>query len=273
MQISSFTHTGMVRRNNEDCCLVIPPWSGLAIRKEACLLAVADGMGGQNAGEVASGMAIKSAAEWFTSNVIDNISVQLLEDMFSFINASVWGYAQEHSETSGMGTTLTLMLIRGEKAMVGHIGDSRLYRLRNNQFEQLTSDHSLVAEQVRMGKLTVEAARIHPGRHILSRVLGGRQFVVPDIFEIDLQVNDLFMLCSDGISGMLENRQIEKVLVENKVSCVSRVLVDAANRAGGKDNSTVVTFVVNSLPVTFPGFFSFERLAKILASYGNAGSV
>lgn len=273
MQISSFTHTGLVRHNNEDACLVIPPWSSLAIRKEACLLAVADGMGGQNAGEVASGLAIKTAAEWFANNPLETLNVQLLEEMFSFINASVWGHSQEHPETSGMGTTFTMMLIRGEKALVGHIGDSRLYRLRNNKLQQLTHDHSLVAEQVRMGKLTPEAARVHPTRHILSRVMGGRQFIVPDIFETELQTGDVFMMCSDGISGMVEDDQIERLLVANQVSKTSRVLVNAANKAGGKDNSTVIVFRINSLPVTFPGLFSFERLAKLVTSYGNAGLV
>lgn len=273
MQISSFTHTGMVRRNNEDCCLVIPPWSGLGIKKEACLLAVADGMGGQNAGEVASGLAIKTAVSWFENNSIETLSLHLIEEMFATINAAVWSYSQEHSEASGMGTTLTLMIIKGEKAIVGHIGDSRLYRFRNNRLEQLTNDHSLVAEQVRMGKVSPEDARVHPARHILSKVLGGRQFVVPDVFETNLQAEDLYLMCSDGVFGMIEDKQIEKVLIDNPVPGVSRALVDAANKAGGKDNSTVVTFNVKSLPVTFPGFFSFKRLAKMLASYGNAGSL
>ncbi|HPW58562.1 MAG TPA: Stp1/IreP family PP2C-type Ser/Thr phosphatase [Candidatus Rifleibacterium sp.] len=273
MLISSLTTTGMVRHNNEDSCLVIPPWSSLAIRKGACLLAVADGMGGQNAGEVASGLAVRAIAEWFESNSLENFSPQLIEEMFATVNAAVWSHAQENPDTKGMGTTMTMMVIKGARAIVGHIGDSRLYRLRGGKLEQLTNDHSLVGEQVRMGKLTPEAARVHPTRHILSRVMGTRQFVVPDIFETELKSSDVLLLCSDGLSGMVEDFQIEELLRNTVPSRAAKKLIEAANQAGGKDNSTVVVAQIEELPVTFPGLFSFARLAKLLLSYGNAGSV
>jgi protein phosphatase len=263
----------MVRHNNEDSCLVIPPWSGLAIEKNACLLAVADGMGGQNAGEVASGLAVKCAADWFRANRFDNFSPQLLEEMFACVNAAVWGHSQEHPETSGMGTTFTMVLFHESRALVGHIGDSRLYRLRDKKLVQITNDHSLVGEQVRMGKLSPEAARVHPTRHILSRVLGSRQFVVPDIFETDLQVGDVLLLCSDGLSGMVEDSQIEELLTGCPVAKAARSLINAANTAGGKDNSTVVVVGIDSLPVSFPGKFSLNRLAKLIFCHGNAGLV
>lgn len=273
MQISSFTHTGMVRHNNEDSCLVIPPWSRIAIEKGVCLLAVADGMGGQNAGEVASGLAVKALAGWFADNSFEDFSPRLLEEMFAHANSVVWSHSQENPETKGMGTTLTLMLVRDSKAMVGHIGDSRLYRMRNKQLEQMTSDHSLVGEQVRMGKISPEAARVHPTRHILSRVLGSRQFVVPDIFEIDLQVGDAFLLCSDGLSGMVEDSGIRSIFLEKSTGNIAKSMVSAANKAGGKDNSTVVVAVMDELPVAFPGRFSFARFAKMILSYGNAGLI
>lgn len=273
MQISSFTHTGMVRKNNEDSCLVIPPWSSLAIEKGAALVAVADGMGGQNAGEVASGLAVRNVAEWFRAANFDNFSPQLLEDMFSTVNAAVWGHSQANPETAGMGTTMTLVLFRGSQALVGHIGDSRLYRLRERKLSQLSNDHSLVGEQVRMGKLTPEAARVHPTRHILSRVLGTRQFIVPDIFAIDLQAGDMLLLCSDGLSGMVEDHDIEKLLAGFPVQGAAKKLVSAANQAGGKDNATVVVAGIDALPVNFPGRFSFERFAKMIFSFGNAGLV
>lgn len=273
MQISSFTHTGMVRHNNEDSCLVIPPWSRLAITKGACLLAVADGMGGQNAGEVASGLAVKSLAEWFGSSSFDELSPRLFEDMFAHANSAVWSHSQENTETKGMGTTLTVLLVKDSRAMIGHIGDSRLYRMRNDSLEQLTNDHSLVGEQVRMGKITPEAARVHPTRHILSRVLGTRQFVVPDIFEVDLLVGDTFLLCSDGLSGMVEDSCIERLMVEGSAGNMAKVMVEAANKAGGRDNSTVVVARIDELPVTFPGLFSLARFAKMIFNYGNAGLV
>lgn len=273
MQISSFTTKGMVRHNNEDSCLVIPPWSSVAISKGAALLAVADGMGGQNAGEVASGLAVKNVADWFRAASFENFSPQLLEDMFASVNAAVWNHSQEHPETSGMGTTMTMVLFHGSQALVGHIGDSRLYRLRDQKLTQITNDHSLVGEQVRMGKLSPEAARVHPTRHILSRVMGSRQFVVPDIFATELQPGDVLLLCSDGLSGMIEDQQLEKLLTSSSVPQAAKTLVTAANRAGGKDNSTVVVARIEQLPVSFPGRFSLERLTKTIFSFGNAGLV
>ncbi|MBU1105256.1 MAG: protein phosphatase 2C domain-containing protein [Candidatus Riflebacteria bacterium] len=273
MRLSSYTHLGMVRRNNEDSCLVIPPWSSLAIERQACLFAVADGMGGQNAGEVASGIAMKSSIEWFSASAHEPLNIQLVEEMFAQINAAVWGHSQEHADTSGMGNTLTLMLIKGDRALVGHIGDTRLYRLRDGELVQLTHDHSLVAEQVRMGKLTPEQGRVHPTRHILSRVIGGRQFVVPDIFETDLQVNDVYLICSDGVTGMVEDAQIKDILLHNSPDSAAEKLVETANRAGGKDNSTAVTFAFEQLPVVFPSRYSLQRLASLLFNKVCAGGI
>lgn len=273
MRLSSYTHLGMVRRNNEDACLVIPPWSSLAISRQACLFAVADGMGGQNAGEVASAIAMKTATEFFAANAHNPMSIPLVEEMFSHINAAVWGHSQEHSDTSGMGNTLTMMIAWQGRALVGHIGDSRLYRLRGNDLVQLTNDHSLVAEQVRLGKLTPEQARVHPTRHILSRVMGSRQFVIPDIFETDLMVNDVFLICSDGVSGMIEDREIKEILTQNLPETASVKLIEAANRAGGKDNSTAVVFAFDQLPLVFPSHYSLERMFSILFNKVCAGGV
>jgi protein phosphatase len=263
----------MVRRNNEDACLVIPPWSRPAIERQACLFAVADGMGGQNAGEVASAIAMKTATDWFSTNAGNSLNVQMLEEMFAQTNSAVWGYSQEHPETSGMGNTLTMMIAWGNNALVGHIGDSRLYRLRGDSLTQLTNDHSLVAEQVRLGKLTPEQARVHPTRHILSRVMGSRQFVTPDIFETDIQVNDVFMMCSDGITGMIEDTRIKEILTGNQPENAAVKLVEAANKAGGKDNSTAVVLAFDQLPLAFPACYSFERLLKHLFSRVYAGGV
>ncbi len=264
----------MVRRNNEDACLVIPPWSGPAIRRQACLFAVADGMGGQNAGEVASSIAMKTIAESFSSSAGgSSLNVQMLEEMFSQTNSAVWGYSQEHPETSGMGNTLTMLIAWGGRALIGHIGDSRLYRLRGDSLTQLTNDHSLVAEQVRLGKLTPEQARVHPTRHILSRVMGSRQFVVPDIFETDIQVNDVFMMCSDGVTGMIEDVMIKEILTGNQPENAAVKLVEAANRAGGKDNSTAVVFAFDQLPLVFPARYSFERLINQFFNKVYAGGV
>lgn len=273
MRLSSYTHLGMVRRNNEDACLVIPPWSGPAIKRRACLFAVADGMGGQNAGEVASTIALKTAAECFAAGRNETLDLQQVEEIFVQSNAAVWGHSQKNPDTSGMGNTLTMLIAWEGRAIVGHIGDSRLYRLRNDNLLQLTNDHSLVAEQVRIGKLTPDQARVHPTRHILSRVMGSRQFVVPDIFETDLKVNDVFMLCSDGVNGMIEDSQIKEILTQNQPDQAAGKLIEAANRAGGKDNSTAVVFAFSRIPLVFPTRYSPERLFALLFNKVCAGGV
>lgn len=263
----------MVRPNNEDSCLVVPPWSDLSLKKGACLFAVADGMGGQNAGEVASGLAVQAAKEWLENNSVKNLSINMVEELFSQVNQTIWDYSQKHSEASGMGTTMSLMLIEGSKAVVGHIGDSRIYRLRNGKLEQLTNDHTLVAEQLRMGKLTPEQARVHPTRHILSRVIGGRQFVVPDIFFTDLQKNDIFLICSDGVTGMIMDEEIKHQLSGLDASILANMVVKAANAGGGKDNCTAITLKIEELPVVSPGRFSFARFRNVISHWGDAGSV
>jgi len=273
LRLSSFSHTGRVRHNNEDACLIIPPWSSYAIARKVCLFVVADGMGGQNAGEIASGISMKESLEFFQQGKCDCATVQEVEELIGHVNARVWIHSQSKAETSGMGNTLTLMLVAGNQAVIGHIGDSRLYRLRSNRLEQLTCDHTLVAEQVRMGKLSPEAARVHPTRHILSRAIGSRQFVTPDIFSIEIMKGDTFMLCSDGISGMLDDGAIENVLRTSSPETASVKLVDAANNAGGKDNSTAVVVNFDQLPVTFPAIISFNRIVMMLKNMRNTGAV
>lgn len=273
MKISSFTHKGMVRPNNEDSCLVVPPWSSLSIKTGLCLFAVADGMGGQNAGEIASGMAVKSAQSWLREGEASELSIEVVEELFAQINQELWNYAQSHSEASGMGTTLTILLIKGNKAICGHIGDSRMYRWRKGQLQQITNDHTLVAEQVKMGKLTPEQARSHPTRHILSRVLGVRQFVCPEVFEIDLQKGDLLLLCSDGVYGMLPDDEIARHLQQKEMQELAGSLIDAANSAGGRDNCTAVTLKIEELPVSNPGRFSLARLRNLISHWGEAGSI
>lgn len=273
MRISSFTHNGMVRTNNEDSCLVVPPWSSLSLKSGICMFVVADGMGGQNAGEVASGLAVGTAKKWLESSNVTQISLEVVEELFAIINQEIWAYAQSHPEAAGMGTTFTMLVMQKSLAICGHIGDSRLYRLRDDRLEQLTSDHTLVGEQVRMGKLTIEQARVHPTRHILSRVLGVRQFVVPDIFSVDVRADDVFLLCSDGVSGMIEDGEIARQMAQKEYEELAGSIVDAANKAGGKDNCTAVTIKIDKLPLENPGRFSLARLKNLISHWGEAGTI
>ncbi len=263
MEISSITDKGVVRHNNEDSLLVIPPWSNLAISKKACLFLVADGMGGQKAGEIASQIAVNHVKQWFSENSLASLDKQLVEDLINSTNEEVWNYSQKHPETSGMGTTFTIIIIKGNKAIIGHIGDSRIYRLNNNKISQLTHDHSIVGEQVRLGKITPEQARTHPARGILSKVLGSRQFIKADVFETEVEVSDKFVLLTDGIYSMIKSEEVENLIKNTPVDKLAKILVDKANKAGGNDNSTVIAFKVTEFPIIFPSKFSIPRIFKL----------
>ena len=271
MFVSSLTDVGMVRKNNEDSCLVLPPWSGDAIKKQFCAFAIADGMGGENSGEIASHIAVTSVKNWLFKSNVAKLQISDVEEMYGFVNAEIWDYAQKHPESKGMGTTLTFFIIKEDKAIVGHIGDSRLYRLRDGELVQITSDHSIVAEQVKKGLLTPEQARVHPTRHILSRVMGARQFVTPDVFFVDIKINDRFVLFTDGIYGMIEPKDLKRIISENNVNDLPAKLVEAANNAGGKDNATVISIELDKIPIEYPGQFSINRLSEHLKHRGMAG--
>ncbi len=264
MIISSKTDKGVVRANNEDSILAIPSWSKSAISKKACLFLVADGMGGQNAGEIASKIAVDYTNNWFENSCLDNIDTELVEDLVNSANEQVWEYSRKHPETSGMGTTFTILLIKNGKAIIGHIGDSRIYRLRNDELTQLTNDHSIVGEQIRSGKITPEQARVHPARGILSKVLGARQFIKADIFETEIQLNDEFILCTDGIYSMIGGEQMNLLIKDTDPENLASKLVDASNKAGGNDNSSVIAVKLDEIPIKFPSMFSFSRIFKML---------
>lgn len=263
----------MVRHKNEDSCLVVPPWSSIAIKRHACVFAVADGMGGHHAGEVASSIAMHESYEWFAQTNAAELNKSTLEDMVERVNNAVWAYSQAHPEVAGMGNTFTFMVVAQKRAMVAHIGDSRLYRIRKSEIKQLTHDHSFVAEQVRLGFLTVEQAKKHATKNLLSRVMGCRQFVSADIFEIDLQIGDEFLICSDGVYSMLSDEEIKSIITNSSADGAAKELVEAANRAGGKDNATAVVFAVDSLPLTFPMPWSLKRIRSLLINNVSANGI
>lgn len=265
MKLSFKTDKGIKRKNNEDSLMVIPPWDNSAISRKACLFLVADGMGGQNAGEVASKLAAEYAEEWFRKTKFDELTTNLVGDLINSANEKVWNYSRSHPESSGMGTTFSIIIIKDSKAIIGHIGDSRVYRLRDNTLQQLTNDHSIVGEQVRLGKLTPNQARTHPTRGILSKVLGARQFIKADIFEVDLKLNDEFVLCSDGVYSMMDVEVIEYLIKNTSSEKLADTLVEKANSSGGDDNSTVVAFKLDELPIRFPSSFSLSRVFKFFS--------
>jgi serine/threonine protein phosphatase PrpC len=228
---ASITDVGRQRQSNED-----------AFFERAPLFAVADGMGGARAGEVASRMAVEELASLDDSGTR---AEERLREVARTANRRIYDMAQSDSEHAGMGTTFTAVLVSGREVAVGHVGDSRLYRLREGGFERLTDDHSLVEELVRQGKLSPEEAEVHPQRSIITRALGPEKDVQVDTFTDIARDGDVYLLCSDGLSGMVSEEQIAQILTASRsLEDAAQALIDAANTAGGKDNITAVLFRV-----------------------------
>ncbi len=220
---AALTDIGLHRTTNEDSFVAAPP-----------LFAVADGMGGAQAGEVASALALETLTETLAGQAD-------LPAAAGSANASVWRAARTDRARSGMGTTLTAVLLHGDRLEYVHVGDSRLYLWRDEHLSQVTDDHSLVGEMVREGHLSREAAQTHPQRSILSRALGTEPDVEIDSGELSLQAGDALLLCSDGLSSMVADDTIAAVLAAvDDPARVARRLVGEAKSAGGHDNITVV---------------------------------
>lgn len=224
------TDAGRKRRRNEDSFVHEPP-----------LFAVADGMGGAQAGEVASRLAAAAFREFHEAD--DEDPEERVAAIIQEANRRIYERAQRDSQASGMGTTITAALLAGSSVAVGHVGDSRAYRLRGGRLEQLTEDHSLVADLVRSGRITPEEADTHPQRSVITRALGTDPEVDVDTFTVDAEPGDLFLLCSDGLTTMVDDEQIvETIGRAGMLAQATRALVRSANRAGGEDNVTVVLF-------------------------------
>jgi PPM family protein phosphatase len=227
---AGFTDPGRKRRRNEDSFVIDPP-----------LFAVADGMGGAQAGEVASRLAAAAFREFHDVDKLD--PEQRLAAIIQEANRRIYERAAGDAQVSGMGTTITAALVGGDALVIGHVGDSRAYRLRSGTFEQLTDDHSLVADLVRSGRLTPEEADAHPQRSVITRALGTDREVDVDTFVVPVEAGDLFLLCSDGLTTMIEDDEIRDLLSATRdLEQAGKGLVKAANKAGGEDNITVVLF-------------------------------
>jgi protein phosphatase len=220
---------GRRRRRNEDSYVVSPP-----------IFAVADGMGGAQAGELASRLAVEAMGEEQESSGEERLAILIRE-----ANRRIFARAHEDAAASGMGTTMTAALV-GEDGTVtiGHVGDSRAYLLRGDRIEQLTQDHSLVAELVRSGRLSAEEAESHPQRSVITRALGTDPEVEVDVFTVQAEPGDLFMLCSDGLTTMVDDEEIRQTLAQGRqdLEGAARELISRANRGGGEDNITVIFF-------------------------------
>jgi len=226
--------TGRKRRHNEDSYVIAPP-----------LFAVADGMGGAQAGEIASKLAAAALED------TDPGALSAPERVTSLIqeaNRRVHERAVSDPATSGMGTTMTVAFVEGTNVTFGHVGDSRAYRLRDGAMEQITEDHSLINELLKSGKLSPEEAELHPQRSVITRAVGTDPDVDVDSFTIEAEIGDVFLICSDGLTDMVPDAEIRDVLDKNHddLDRATKSLVAAANRGGGEDNITVIAFAISA---------------------------
>ena len=246
LDVAQLSHPGMVRPHNEDSVFV---------DAEAGLAVLADGMGGYSAGEVASGIAVsvisggllpelRSGRELSKVDVASGLThaAQLLQQQIAAANKGIYEAAQLRPECAGMGTTLVAAVFCGSRVSIGHIGDSRCYRMRGDKFEQLTHDHSLLQEQIDSGVLTPEQAKYSLNKNLVTRALGIEAIVPADIVEYRVEANDIYLLCSDGLTDMVEPEAVQGIVDEKRLdlALAAAELVDVANQNGGRDNISVV---------------------------------
>jgi len=246
LDIASLSHPGMVRTHNEDSVFVDAA-AGLAV--------LADGMGGYNAGEVASGIAVNVISngllpELRSDRELSKVDVTtglthaalLLQQQIAAANKSIYEAAQARPECAGMGTTLVSAVFCGNRVSIGHVGDSRCYRLRAEKFEQLTHDHSLLQEQIDSGVLTPEQAKYSLNKNLVTRALGIEAIVPADIAEYRVEPEDIYLLCSDGLTDMVDPEAVHAIVEEKRGELAGAAgrLIDLANQNGGRDNISVI---------------------------------
>jgi protein phosphatase len=268
LEFVSQTHPGMVRSHNEDS-VAYDATCGLAV--------LADGMGGYNAGEVASGIAVSVTATEIAHRLqyaspIDRdkesgeeLGVLLLRDNIQKANASIFYASQSQPQYAGMGTTFVSGLFYDNRVAVGHVGDSRMYRLRGEALESITRDHSLLQEQIDSGMISLEDARFSKNRNLVTRAVGIDAQVVPEIHVHDVQVGDIYLFCSDGLNDMVEDDDIRSVLhaMQGNLPLAAEQLIQMANDNGGRDNVSVILVKVK-------GGFALPRnwLTRLLNGIG-----
>lgn len=239
LSVTGLTDVGMARKHNEDC---------YQIDQDHKLFVVADGMGGHSHGEVASKIAVDTICDFIVGDRSRGESSydQRLEEAVRYAHDEVLRAIVKDASLQGMGTTVVGMHVNEHRAALAHVGDSRAYRWRNQELALLTQDHTWVHEQVQAGYLSEEQARHHPLKNVVTRALGSEKEVVVDLQEIELASGDIYLICSDGLTSMLDDSEIAQILRQDgTLEDVSQTLVNEANRRGGLDNVTVVLLAVD----------------------------
>lgn len=238
------TDSGRIRSHNEDSVTILKNGNN------EYLLIVADGMGGHRAGEVASSMAVTHMGKRFTSSSSigsKRDAVNWMNDNINEINKNILDYAEENPDSKGLGTTLVLALLTKDFLIFGNIGDSSGFVLKDKKLHKITKDHTLVNLLVQAGDLTEEEAKFHPKKNVLMKALGASEKAELDIFDVETDVDGIF-LCSDGLTNMLTNEQIEKVLDDSELEIEEKVikLIRKSNARGGTDNISIAYLMIES---------------------------
>lgn len=233
---------GLVRERNEDCFNIITGNAGIPVS-----FIIADGMGGHNSGDIASKMAVDSVSEGILKSVEnladENRILETIQNIMADANAGIFSVARELESLLGMGTTLIIAVVFNKKLFIGHIGDSRVYLIRRGRMTQITTDHSFVEELVQSGSLTREEAQNHPKKHVITRALGCAEYVQVDTLVCDMDDDDIFILCTDGLTKMLHEDEIKQIIedgITHEPEFICNELVRMANEKGGEDNITVM---------------------------------
>ncbi len=241
MLIFGKTDVGIVRANNQDT------YEYKYLNEDCCFAVVCDGMGGENGGQIASEIASKtiynSVVKNFKSDMTPKEYKHLIITAISEGNVAVYDESLKHKELLGMGTTAVFVMKCNNKAYVAHVGDSRVYLLKNDNFMQITKDHSVIQTLMEQGKITPEEAKTHPQRSMITRCVGISCFVDIDYIEITQIENSKFLLCSDGLTNSCSDAQIKEILQNNTNDKICDLLINSANDAGGTDNITAVLMV------------------------------
>ena len=243
--VAQRTDVGRKRQHNEDNVAYIIPKDEQLLARKGALFIVADGMGGNAAGEVASEIAVSTICNLYYQNTDPDVPANLVSAI-RYANLAIYQSAHENQQQSGMGTTCVVAVLRGETAFVANVGDSRAYLVRRGMVKQVTQDHSWVMEQIQMGNLSEEEARTHEMRNVITRSLGPFPDVDVDIFAEQLEEGDALVLCSDGLSGMMTDIDILRIVESFSPQESVIQLLEYANAQGGADNITAI--VIRVLP-------------------------
>jgi PPM family protein phosphatase len=248
MEVAILTEVGRVRENNEDSYLYWEAEDDDEFRRKGRLAIIADGMGGYEGGQEASRLAVETVRDVYGKAFRDDTQAALME-AFAAAHQRILSYAQEHSEFHGMGTTCTALAVQERRLHFAHVGDSRLYWLRNGEISRLTRDHSYVGRLVESGIVRSEDAETHPQRHILTAALGSGSQVAADVSQeaLVLEDGDTLVLCTDGMWSLVSEQEVGSVIEENSPADACGELVKMAMQRGGNDNITVLVLRVGTV--------------------------